>query len=68
VSIRWLCFFFLLAVCMPFHSFARTVDYHIGVGMGGSKSTPPEVIDMRWARQYMDANGTGADNATQKDE
>jgi hypothetical protein len=58
---------------MPFHSRAQTVDYHIGVGMGGSKSTPPEVIDMRWARQYMDANGTdaigatGASNATKKD-
>ena len=59
---------------MPFHSLAQTVGYHIGVGMGRSRSTPPEVIDMRWARQYMDSNATdrakafGADNATSKDE
>lgn len=73
LSIRWLFLLVLLPVCMPLYSLAQTLDYHIGVGMGGSRSTPPEVIDMRWARQYMDANGTdavgetGASNATKKD-
>ena len=56
-----------LLLCMPFHSLAQTLGYHIGVGMGKSRSTPPEVIDMRWARQYMDANATDAHNATGAD-
>ena len=74
MSIRWIVLLLLLPMCMPLHSLAQTMDYHIGVGMGRSRSTPPEIIDMRWARQYMDANATaadnatGVDNATQKDE
>ncbi len=74
MSIRWLFLLLLLPLCMPLHSLAQTMGYHIGVGMGRSRSTPPEVIDMRWARQYMDTNATDAagatraDNATAKDE
>ncbi len=55
-------------LCMMVHSIALPMDFHIGVGMGGDRSTPPEVIDMSWARQYMDMNATDATNATRKGE
>jgi len=57
----------VLALCVAAFAHAQTTDYHLKIGMKPSKSTPPEVIDMKWARQYMDDNATIESNATRKD-
>lgn len=57
----------LLTLSMVLFAHAQTTDYHIGVGMKWPKDNPPEVIDMKWARQYMDDNATYTTNATRKD-
>ena len=57
----------VLALCVVGFAYAQTSDYHLKIGMKPSKSTSPEVIDMKWARQYMDDNATIESNATRKD-
>ncbi|MDD3312895.1 hypothetical protein [Pseudodesulfovibrio sp.] len=42
------------------------VNVRLGMGPPGG-SAPPEVIDMSWARPYLDANATGASNATSEE-
>jgi hypothetical protein len=39
-------------------AFAQTADYHIRFGLRPERSISPEVIDMRWAHQYLDVNAT----------
>lgn len=62
---RWILLAALL--CLGVSAYAQTAGYHIRFGMKPSKSTPPEVIDMKWARQYMDDNATRTANATKKE-
>lgn len=68
MSFRWLIISCLLVLSVSVVGYAQTMDYHIGFGMKPDKSTPPETIDMKWARQYMDDNATWTTNATKKDD
>lgn len=66
MAFRWMIVTGLLILFVAAFAHAQTTDYHIRFGMKPSKSTPPEVIDMSWARQYMDDNATDGSNATRR--
>ena len=63
----WFFWLALVLACLVPLFHARTANFHFKAGASTSGSTAPEVIDMSWARPYLDANATGAQEAAPKE-
>ena len=59
----WFFWLALVLACLAPVFHARTANFHFKAGAGTGGSAAPEVIDMRWARPYLDANATGTEQA-----
>jgi len=57
----------LASACLAGLCCAAWADFHFQAGARTGGSSPPEVIDMRWARPYLDMNATGAPEAAPKE-
>jgi len=64
---EWFFGLILTMVCLAALCCAARADLHFQAGARTGGSSPPEVIDMRWARPYLDMNATGAPEAAPKE-
>jgi len=66
LQFRWLWLAAAAFACLALRAPALA-DVSVGLGMRTGGDAKPEVIDMSWARPYLDANATGTSNATSEE-